>query len=187
MNLPAYVKQKRLEKRLSQQALADAAGLHVRSIQRLEKGQLNPRGYTLQRLSKILELNLNELEPENHVDEQVIRKLRSIMYISVISYVVIPLGNLLMPWLIYHYYQGQQSKIYKNLRLIIISQLSLYVLTFILFPLYIANKIHANPLAELWLYLLIMIHGLNLLVYMSLSFVNFLNQKIASASHAKIA
>ncbi len=187
MNLPAYVKQKRLEKRLSQQALADAAGLHVRSIQRLEKGQLNPHGYTLHRLSTILELNLNELEPENHVDEQVIRRLRSIMYISVISYVVIPLGNLLLPWLIYNYYWAHQREIYKNLRLIIISQLSLYVLTLILFPLFIVNKIHANPFAELWLYFLIMIHGLNLLGFMSLSFVNLLKHKITSADQAKTA
>lgn len=49
--------QARKSRGLSQEALAEATGLSLRTIQRIEKGQVKPRPYTLKVLSDLLEID----------------------------------------------------------------------------------------------------------------------------------
>ncbi len=55
------VKKLRLKKGLSQEALAEKAGISLRTLQRIEKGETTPRGDTLQRLAMALETSPDEL------------------------------------------------------------------------------------------------------------------------------
>jgi len=60
-HLAQRVKELRNQKGMSQEILAEASGLSLRTIQRIENGETNPAGDTLQRLSAALNVNPDEL------------------------------------------------------------------------------------------------------------------------------
>lgn len=57
------VKRLRQQKGFSQEHLAEASGLSLRTIQRIEKGHSSPRPYTLKTLSDALEVQTDQLLP----------------------------------------------------------------------------------------------------------------------------
>ncbi|GAB2760216.1 helix-turn-helix domain-containing protein [Salinimicrobium soli] len=62
--LAAIVKQKRLAKGITQTELSDSAGISLRSVQRIEKAEVFPRGYTIEVLAKALDFSIKDLEQE---------------------------------------------------------------------------------------------------------------------------
>ncbi len=52
----------RKKKHLSQEELAHQSGISLRTIQRIEKGTVNPHGHTLKTLAIALELDLSKIE-----------------------------------------------------------------------------------------------------------------------------
>lgn len=61
MTIPGKLAQIRKEKGLSQQALADAIGLHVNQIKRYESGSSQPSLETLKKISKALRVSIDSL------------------------------------------------------------------------------------------------------------------------------
>lgn len=61
MTIPGKLSQIRKEKGLSQQALADAIGLHVNQIKRYENGSSQPSLDTLKKTSKALRVSIDSL------------------------------------------------------------------------------------------------------------------------------
>ncbi len=61
MDFPARLIQLRHEKALTQQALADAVGIHVNQIRRYEAGQAQPNLEALIKLAKVLHVSLDSL------------------------------------------------------------------------------------------------------------------------------
>ena len=61
MNTGDRIKALRLQKGLTQQELADLSGISLRSIQRIERGEVSPRSHSLKELGKALEMDLAEL------------------------------------------------------------------------------------------------------------------------------
>ena len=59
--LALKVKELRLKRGLSQEALAEESGLSRRTIQRIELGESNPNGDSLKRLANALQINADEL------------------------------------------------------------------------------------------------------------------------------
>lgn len=57
-NIGAKIKELRTLKGLTQEELADQTGLSVRTIQRIESGDVDPRTYTLTALAEALEVDL---------------------------------------------------------------------------------------------------------------------------------
>jgi transcriptional regulator with XRE-family HTH domain len=51
----------RLEKGMTQEELANVTGISLRTIQRIELGQVRPRAYSLKKISEALKVDLNEL------------------------------------------------------------------------------------------------------------------------------
>ncbi len=51
-------------KGMTQEALSELTGLNVRTIQRIEAGEVDPRMYTLKSIADGLGVNLEELLPE---------------------------------------------------------------------------------------------------------------------------
>lgn len=88
------VKQQRLRKGFSQEALAEKTGLNLRTLQRIEKGETIPRGDTLQRLAKALETSPDELIDwtltENH-------NTLIILNFSMLCFLIFPLFGILVP------------------------------------------------------------------------------------------
>lgn len=55
-----WLREGRLSKGLTQKELAEKSNISIRSIQRIENGDLMPRSYTLKTLASILELSFEE-------------------------------------------------------------------------------------------------------------------------------
>lgn len=93
-NIGQKIVELRKSKGLTQEELAENAKVNLRTIQRIENGENKPSGNTLKLICEAL-----ETEPEKLVDygkkEDV--KLLVLMHLSVITYLVIPIGNILIP------------------------------------------------------------------------------------------
>lgn len=102
----------RKSKGLSQEALAEAAGVSLRTMQRVEQGDTVPRGYTLQALAAALGVPLEALreEPAPATAAEAATptpKLREdasllqLLNLSALGFLVFPFLNLLGPWLLW--------------------------------------------------------------------------------------
>ncbi|MCL6257931.1 helix-turn-helix domain-containing protein [Aquiflexum sp. TKW24L] len=65
MNLEEKIKTLRLAKGLTHQDLADQSGISLRTIQRIEYGEVKPSLYSLKKLSKVLEVDLNAFSQDS--------------------------------------------------------------------------------------------------------------------------
>ena len=102
----------RKSKGLSQEALAEAAGVSLRTMQRVEQGDTVPRGYTLQALAAALGVPLEALReeptpaaaaeaatPTTELREDA--PLLQLLNLSALGFLVFPFLNLLGPWLLW--------------------------------------------------------------------------------------
>ncbi len=93
---------------LSQDKLAEKAGINIRTLQRIEKNEVKPQPYTLGRLADSLGVRIEDLtapNPSGLTDKKSTRQL-SILHFSALAGCVIPLGNILAPlflWLFEKY------------------------------------------------------------------------------------
>lgn len=98
---------------LTQEELAEKAGVTVRTIQRIESGETEPRAYTLKRIAEALGLRWEELQnhmttvvqaaPENTstpaaAAQETGRKELYLLNMSCFSYLVIPFVHALIPY-----------------------------------------------------------------------------------------
>lgn len=118
----------RKSKGLSQEVLAEQSGVSLRTIQRVEQGETMPRGYTLQALATALNVPLDSFRAEEiaapepaAVSVPVIPldvpaptpSLRSdpdflqLLNLSALSFLVLPLLNILVPWWLWRKYRTQ--------------------------------------------------------------------------------
>ncbi|HEX8329599.1 MAG TPA: helix-turn-helix transcriptional regulator [Hymenobacter sp.] len=119
----ARIQELRKSKGFSQEALAEHSGVSLRTIQRVEQGETVPRGHTVQALAAALEVTLDDLRlgaqpapapqavppvlvtvlpptpapPALRVDPHFLQLLN----LSALSLLVLPLLNLVVPWLLW--------------------------------------------------------------------------------------
>ena len=112
MELSQKIALLRKQKGLTQEQLAERAGVTVRTIQRIESGETIPRAYTLQNLAKSLEVEFEEfmavqnqdmitqtLTDQTSYDEN--KTFLKILYLSSFSFLFIPLIHFLIPIFVY--------------------------------------------------------------------------------------
>jgi len=88
------LKSLREQKNLTQSELAEKSGLSLRTIQRIEAGNI-PKGFTLKAIAKTL-----EIEPENlfSKEEENIQIYRAkLINLSALSGLIIPFGGIIFP------------------------------------------------------------------------------------------
>jgi len=84
---------------LTQEELAEKAGVSTRTIQRIEKG-MEPKGHTLKVLSKTLGVKENDLKDNKSESETINYQLSKHINISSIFGVIFPPLNIILPFLI---------------------------------------------------------------------------------------
>ncbi|WP_343694145.1 helix-turn-helix domain-containing protein [Flavobacterium sp.] len=84
----------REEKHLTQTELAEKSGLSLRTIQRIEAGNI-PKGFTLKTLAKAFEVDPEDLLPNSQIDSEI--KRAKLINFSVLSSMIIPFGNIIFP------------------------------------------------------------------------------------------
>jgi len=93
-NIGQKIVELRKLKGYTQEELAEEAKLNLRTIQRIENGENKPSGNTLKLICEAL-----ETLPEKIIDygKKEDSRLLVLMHLSVITYLVIPIGNILIP------------------------------------------------------------------------------------------
>jgi transcriptional regulator with XRE-family HTH domain len=84
-------------KGITQEALSELTGLNVRTIQRIESGEVDPRLFTLKSIADALGVNLEELlpEPTQHELNQI-----AVLHITPAGFFLLPVvGNVLLPFI----------------------------------------------------------------------------------------
>ncbi len=88
------IKELRKKKGLSQEELAESAKVNLRTIQRIENNESEPRGKTLNLICESLGVNVEDLvDYGKHTDTT----YTTIFHLSVLSFMVIPVGNIIIP------------------------------------------------------------------------------------------
>lgn len=83
---------------LTQERLAEKTQVTVRTIQRIEKGEVNPHLQTVQLLATALEIEVNDLLPlEDPKTETVRKKWLLLLHATPLLGVILPLANVLIP------------------------------------------------------------------------------------------
>ncbi len=98
------VKEQRKIKGLSQEGLSEKSGLSIRTIQRIEKGLSEGSPHTLISIAKALDLQNEDLLIQEKTTTNVVDSdlgTLKLMNLSALSILVIPLGNIIFPSIIF--------------------------------------------------------------------------------------
>jgi uncharacterized Tic20 family protein len=82
---------------ITQETLSEVTGLNVRTIQRIEAGEVDPRLYTLKSIADALGVNIEELlpEPSQHELNQI-----AVLHMTPIAFFFFPvIGNVMVPFI----------------------------------------------------------------------------------------
>ena len=143
------IREIRKQKGLSQEDLANAANINLRTVQRIEKDQSEPRGKTLQLICEAL-----HVEPEGllthgkHPD----RKFLFFFHLSAISFLVLPLGNIFLPLILWLTKKDRILGLKETGANLLNFQIAWTVLSFIAITAFAFFKIMHYPYAEVFFY-----------------------------------
>lgn len=113
-------------KGLTQEALSELTGLNVRTIQRIESGEVDPRLHTLTTIAEALGVNLEELLPEPTQKE--LNQL-AVLHITPIAFFFFPVvGNVLLPFIFWMLKREEVNGINKHGKEILNGQLTYSIL-----------------------------------------------------------
>ncbi|MDO5664378.1 MAG: helix-turn-helix domain-containing protein [Bacteroidia bacterium] len=104
-NLSRKVKELRNRKGFSQEELADKTGLSLRTIQRIENGETEPRGDSLRRLAEAFNILPNDLIEWNMREDT---SALQILNLSALSFLVFPLLGVIVPLVVW---TGKRNRI----------------------------------------------------------------------------
>jgi transcriptional regulator with XRE-family HTH domain len=95
MNIGEYIKEKRLQKGMTQEELAAKTDISIRTIQRIENGEVDPRSYTLQMIAKELDIDFSIfMENVTNEDNEVLQvnnnNWLALLHLSGIFYLILP-------------------------------------------------------------------------------------------------
>ena len=88
----------RKQKGLSQEELSENSKVSLRTIQRIEKDETDPRGATLKAVCDALQINIEDiLDYGKHEDKTYL----IFLHLSVLVFCVIPFGNIILPLILW--------------------------------------------------------------------------------------
>lgn len=125
--LALKVKELRLKKGMSQEALAEESGLSRRTIQRIELGESNPNGDSLKRLADALQVNADELI-DWAIKEDI--KYLTFLNLSAISFIFFPLLGILIPFILWTTKKDKIKNINSNAKALINFQITWNIMLF---------------------------------------------------------
>lgn len=92
------IREVRKRKGLSQEELAESASVNLRTIQRIENDESEPRGKTMNLICEVLDINAEDiLDYGKHPDKNYL----IYFHLSVLSGLVIPTGNIIIPLILW--------------------------------------------------------------------------------------
>ncbi len=92
------IKEIRKKKGLSQEELAESAKVNLRTIQRIENNESEPRGKTLNLICEVLDINAEDVLDYG---KQLDKNYLAIFHLSVVVFLAIPVGNIIVPLILW--------------------------------------------------------------------------------------
>ncbi|MCA5004233.1 helix-turn-helix domain-containing protein [Sphingobacterium bovistauri] len=125
ININDQIKAARKLKGLTQQELADEAGISLRTIQRIEKGTEEISGFSLKQISKVLDIPLENLIMQNvneiSIDSNQIGSIKT-LYLSSLLFILLPFLGFIIPSLIGFTKENKNTLYKKHFRFILLLQ-----------------------------------------------------------------
>lgn len=123
----------RQQNNLTQDDLANTSGISIRTIQRIEKGLSTGSPHTIKNLARALSVEVSDLHLiENpHESASTINGPIKLMNLSILSCLLIPLGNLIFPTIIFLVTKKTNEKINTEGRKILSSQILVTIVLFL--------------------------------------------------------
>ncbi len=97
-SIATKIKQARIKKGMSQEELAELSGISLRTVQRIETEQNEPRGKTLQLICETLQINIEDLLDYGKNED---KQFLAFFHLSVICGAFIPIGNIILPLILW--------------------------------------------------------------------------------------
>ena len=159
--LGGKIKELRKKKGLSQEELAESSKVNLRTIQRIESNQSEPRGKTLNLICQVLGVNAEDILDYGKKENT---SYLVFFHLSVLIFLVIPLGNIIIPLILW---QTKEDKII-GLREIGARLLNFQILwtivAFLSVGIYALFKIMHYGSFDILYYLFIALYGVNIVL-----------------------
>jgi transcriptional regulator with XRE-family HTH domain len=155
------IKEARMLKGLSQETLADLSKVNLRTIQRIESNANQPHGKTLNLICEALDINIEDLVDYG---KQADTSYLVYFHLSVLSFLVIPLGNILLPLILW---LTKKDKIIdlNNIGINLLNyQIVWTVVSFVAILMFAFFKIMHYDYASLFLYAFIGLYVINIIM-----------------------
>ena len=88
----------RKRKGLTQEEVAEQANVNLRTIQRIENGETDPRGYTLSSICKVLNVNIEDILDYGKTENNTFFVY---LHLAVITGCIIPMGDIIVPMVLW--------------------------------------------------------------------------------------
>lgn len=118
----------RKSKGLSQEELADIANISLRTVQRIENEENEPRGHTLSSICEALNLNIEELVNYGKIDN---KEFFIYLHLSVLVGFLIPMGDIIAPLILWIVNKDKIIDLNIHGKNLLISRLLIHVSLFI--------------------------------------------------------
>lgn len=131
-NISEQIRMLRKKKGLSQEALAELAGINLRTLQRIETGASIPRGETLRLLAEALDVPVEifsaaDAAPAAPIEDTGVLKL---LNLSALSFWFLPFGNVLLPLAFWIYKRDSVAVVAEFGKRVVLFQVAWTILTY---------------------------------------------------------
>jgi len=96
--LGSRIKALRKRKGISQEMLAELSGLSLRTVQRIENGETQPKAYSLQEIAKALAVSPDELMDWSIQEDP---KFLTLLNLSALTFIFFPILGILLPFILW--------------------------------------------------------------------------------------
>ncbi|MCB0649313.1 MAG: helix-turn-helix domain-containing protein [Saprospiraceae bacterium] len=134
------VRKLRKTKALSQEELAKQTGLSLRTIQRIETGETNPRGDSLQRIANAFQSSKEGLFEDFQSED---KNILNILVLSQLGYLAFPLLGFILPLIIWLFKKDKVKGIDSVGKSVVNFQISWVLILFIPYLIFVFCKINS--------------------------------------------
>lgn len=155
------IKEIRKKKGLSQEELAESAKVNLRTIQRIENNESEPRGKTLNLICNVLNINAEDILDYGKKED---KTYLIIFHLSVITFLAIPVGNIILPLILWMNKKDKITGLKKIGENLLNFQIIWSIIAFLSISGYAFSKIMHYGYYPILLYIFIGLYVLNIIL-----------------------
>lgn len=164
----------RKRKGQSQEALSEQAGISLRTLQRIEKGESEPRGHTLKSVCQALHVDVEEIY---NYSKEADKSVLLLLHMSALSFLLIPLSNIILPLIIWITQKRKVLHVHEQGIALLNFQLTWSLIAYPTIVVFLLLKILHYPGANYGFTVYLILYGLNALYIARALLLTYRNTK----------